>query len=743
MGTFLPERLFAMMSPVRDVLMPMLQRAVRRRSTSRAVSSLSFEVTRHHRRCRRRREGAPRDYNSSSCTMPGLFSIPELQTPGDFVRLAKCAMDECDALRHDVLQQVDGKVVLFQLDAISRAVCNVIDAAELTRSVHASEEWRASAERAFGLLSDYMAQLNSDPSLYQALSTVVTNAAENNNTSKSLSEEEGRFAMLLKAEFERDGIHLPEAERERVRAIQGQIVELETLFSRNLVTCEKLFEAEALAVQEVIPPHVLASLGISAGEESAGKILLSNNSPTPILQTLLRYSPNPSLRRQVYMESMTAVPENLPVLDALMRTRHELATTLGFRSYSERFLRDQMAGTPQAVHKFLRELEDCLQPTYRHQMAILQEAKNQVEKSSDLIMPWDVSYYTTLLQNQGGGGDVQSSASAFFTLDGCLASLPVLVDTLFGIQMQEETALTENEQWDLRDSDEQSLIRKYSFTGPDGRPLGTLYLDLHSRPGKYNHAAHFTVRCGCRTTPLLTEEGCDDYDDYQLPIVALVCNLSNGAALSHGEVETLFHEFGHALHSLLSRTQFQHMSGTRGAMDFVETPSHLIEHYVWDAEFLRGVLGRHHATGDVMPDKLIDKLRRSRYAFGAVERLNQVLYAQFDQKIFGIPDSTMPNTTEIFGDLHSQLGIPYAQGTHWHSRFGHLVTYGAGYYSYLYAQVFAGDLWKHLFEGQSLRRESGERLWHGMLQHGGAKDPTAMLTDLLGRRPQVNNFEQV
>merc|ERR1719223_2088503 len=167
-----------------------------------------------------------------------------------------------------------------------------------------------------------------------------------------------------------------------------------------------------------------------------------------------------------------------------------------------------------------------------------------------------------------------------------------------------------------------------------------MYLDLHPRPGKYSHAAHFTVRCGCESHNQLGEGAAE----YQLPIVALVCNVSppnsntgTSAVLSHAEVETLFHEFGHALHSLLSRTSFQHLSGTRVAMDFVETPSHLMEMYIWNKEFLN-VIGRHYETGQLIPEKTIENLIQSRYAFKAMETQTQVVYCLFDQQVFGPPE---------------------------------------------------------------------------------------------------------
>ena len=183
------------------------------------------------------------------------------------------------------------------------------------------------------------------------------------------------------------------------------------------------------------------------------------------------------------------------------------------------------------------------------------------------------------------------------------------------------------------------------------------------------------------------------------------------------------------------------MSGTRGAIDFVETPSHLMEYFCWDADFLSNTLAK-DLLGNPIPAEMIRQLQESRYQFSAIERKNQILYALFDQTLFGGNDRLLASvaedpehaTTRVFAGLHEQLGIPYAAGTHWHSRFGHLITYGAGYYGYQYAQVFAGDLWRHLFENQSDRRTAGDLLWHGLLQHGGAKDPNVMLADLLGQR---------
>lgn len=663
--------------------------------------------------------------------------------------LAGEAVDMCNSARRDLQAQLPVPVssdnpfqaqdYLFQLDHISKTVCNVIDAAELCRSVHVSPEWRESANRAFATLSAYIGELNADTSLYQTL-IKVKEADAAGDIQPPLTDEEKRFCLLLQAEFERDGIHLPDEERQEVQHLQSHVTQLETMFSQNIVHKKKEFQVEKSALEAIYSPEVIQANGIGPEIKS-----LATTSDSDVAQSLLKYSPEPQVRRQVHMESVTACPENLAVLDNLIHLRNEVAIKLGFASYADRFLRDKMAGSQEAVYAFLHKLLHSNQSAFKKEMEELADAKRKVENVQDgTLEPWDVSFYTSVLKARTASNT--PAVSAYLTLDNCINGIQTLVDRLFGIQMIERE-MTVEDAWDTTADSRTTSLRRLEFVDQDGTFLGTIYLDLKRRPCKYSHAAHFTVRCGCRLeSPYGNGSGMSG-NGFQRPIIALVCNLANfsndgSSVLTHQEVETIYHELGHMLHSMLSRTQFQHLSGTRAQMDFVETPSHWLENFVWDPEFLR-VLGRHHSTGEVIPDDDIQRLRDSRNSFHGIERQNQILYALFDQTIFGNPISsnspTIKSTTNIFGDLMRHHGVPYAEGTHWHSRFGHLVTYGSGYYGYLYSQVFAEDIWKTCFEGNSMSRQAGERIWKKMLIHGGARDANLMLKDVLGRPSKVDS----
>lgn len=247
---------------------------------------------------------------------------------------------------------------------------------------------------------------------------------------------------------------------------------------------------------------------------------------------------------------------------------------------------------------------------------------------------WDVPYYMGMLKAQTHEIDSREIA-AYFPLERCLEGLHGLCAELFGLQLA-PAPLLPGEAW-------HPDVRKLALTRQEGGdPLGTIYFDLYPRRDKYASAAHFTVRCGKQ---LARGAG------YQTPVVALVCNFSKAAPaspslLTHAEVETLFHEFGHALHSLLSRTEFQHLAGTRAQLDFVETPSHLFEYFAWDYRFVR-TFAKHYATHEPIPREMMAALRRSKNMFAAMDTQVRIscVWMLYDATDINVGGSNMHDTT--------------------------------------------------------------------------------------------------
>ena len=231
--------------------------------------------------------------------------------------------------------------------------------------------------------------------------------------------------------------------------------------------------------------------------------------------------------------------------------------------------------------------------------------------------------------------------------------------------------------------------------------IGTVYLDLYPREGKYRGAGHFVSRCGhC----LPGEGDIPGTDAFQLPVIALLMNFAppdkrrgmqqegggggEDALLSHYEVETMFHEFGHALHSLLSRTRYQHLSGTRTLLDFVEVPSHVFEHFVWDHRVLKK-FAKHYKTGKCIPLELVDQMNEQRKIFWGIETDQQIVLSLLDQKIHAMIDPTKISTTDVLHQVQREYStIPFHKEMVTHARFTHFVGYGCGYYRYVLFSSF-------------------------------------------------------
>ncbi|KAE9212451.1 Mitochondrial intermediate peptidase [Phytophthora fragariae] len=660
--------------------------------------------------------------SSRSEAKPGLFQLPDLHTPSDFPRLTQDVKLQCHQLRQELAASPPGLQTLRTLDDVSNAICSVIDAAELCRNVHPNENFRRAASECFTELSDFIQNLNADVELYRALKTVT----EDKIGIKGFTPEQRRMGILLRNEFERDGIHLSRSDRQRVISLQNDITHLSMKFQSTMYSAREYVEVPAKLIRGM--PHSITSV---CERKWMSRDTLRVPTDMHVMNTILKWVGAPEVRRKMYIAANSCAKDNLPVLDELRAKRHELAQLLGFPTYAHLATSDRMIGSPEAVENFIEDIAKQLMAKAKMEQKLLLNAKRKHEGHSvDQVYMWDLPYYMGMLKAQEHRIDSRV-ISAYFPLENCLKGLHLLCSRLFGLELKQEPMLNASERW-------HEDVVKLALTR-NGETLGYIYFDLYPRQDKYNHAAHFTIRCGKRLSD----------SSYQKPIVALVCNFNKPAPdspslLTHAEVETLFHEFGHAMHSLLSRTEFQHLSGTRATLDFVETPSHLFEYFAWDYRVV-SEFAHHYRTGAPLPASMMQGLRASKTMFAAMDTQTQCLYSMLDLQLFGeqpLPCSPSTTTQMLHELQNSSTLVPHVDGTYWHTRFGHLIGYGAGYYSYLYARVFAADIWHTNFVGHEgpLNREAGEKLYQNLMVHGGAKDPNALLVDMLGREPSPANY---
>ncbi|KAA3476005.1 putative mitochondrial intermediate peptidase, mitochondrial isoform X2 [Gossypium australe] len=598
------------------------------------------------------------DRQNTSST--GLYGFDHLKSPKGFQRFVDEAIERSSELIDYISGMPSSAEIIRAMDEISDTVCSVVDSAELCRQTHPARGFVEEANKA----SMKINYLNTNHTLYNA----VKKAEQDGHL---LPEEARRAALHLRIDFEKGGIHLPSGKLDRVNQLNMDAHKLCREYGENIINDPgyvDIFPASRIPrqIQHLLKPIYRLTSGVSKeslgsyeGEQEKGFRIITE---PRTLFSVLQLTPDEQVRKMAYLKGNSVPHANHEVLDKLLNSRHELAQIMGCKSYAEFVMQLNMASSPEVVVSFLLEMSNMVKEKADEEFNTIRNLKRDVcgQRCVDLE-PWDEAYYTTMMKSSAYNLDSAVVAS-YFSLPQCIEGLKLLVKSLFGASF-DSVPMAPGESW-------HPDVLKMCIHHPEEGDLGFLYLDLFSRKGKYPGCATFAIKGGRKISET----------EYQLPVMALVFNFSRShessiVRLNHSELETLFHEFGHALHALLSRTDYQHFAGTRVALDFAETPSNLFEYYARDYRVLKK-FARHYSTGEVIPEKLVKSLNGARDMFAATELQR--------------------------------------------------------YYSYLYAKCFAATIWKKLCQEDPLSPTTGTLLRTKLLQHGGAKEPADLLTDLVG-----------
>ncbi|CAG8485533.1 12715_t:CDS:2 [Cetraspora pellucida] len=658
----------------------------------------------------------------------GLFRNSELTSPQGFQKEAEKAVRRVKLLINRIVNantDEELRKVVKNLDRLSDVLCSVIDTAEFVRTVHPDQKFSQEANRIYEYLCSFMNSLNTNRELYQVLKRVMSTPS----IYSQFSSEERQVALIFLRDFEKSGIHLPSSDRDKFVQLSDKIIALGRKFTHSQPSkSTKIIEVEASCLD-----------GYSTKNGDTARL---STKPWEA-QMILKLIKDENIRKEMFIASNSATKEQTDLLENLLRTRGELARLLGMDSYSHVFLIDKMIKNPDNVQTFLRTLADHHRPKALADLYLLKEAKRQEMKRKELptVNAWDRDYYTEKVK--ASSTQPMIPISPYFSVGSVIQGLSRLFSKLYGISF-EPSEILPGETW-------HDDVRKLNVIDEQEGKIGTIYCDLFNRYGKYLNAAHYTVRCSRRVddddsigdipsdidvseigelaTP---EQGVRLHGRngrYQLPIIVLTCDFSKPkdgkpCLLSLVEAETLFHEMGHAMHSMIGRTDFHNVSGTRCPTDFVELPSILMEHFVYSPTVL-ALFAKHYDTRKPIPIDLINSHLKARTQFSAMETQYQILMALLDQ-IYHSTLAMSPDfdTTVILANLQDTVGLfPSVPGTAWQIQFGHLFGYGAGYYSYLFCRILAGKLWKQVFEKDPLKREAGQRFRDEVLRWGGSRDP--------------------
>ena len=628
----------------------------------------------------------------------GLFDNPALSAPEGFDAVTEKALLEATVLVKNIIENAENPSVeiVRKFDELSDVLCQVADLAECIRLVHPDAKMKEKALHACVALTTYVEELNTSTSLHRALKNFI----ESGEFSEA-DEVTRRTAESFMHDFEISGIHLEASAREEVVKLNKQILEVSHQFLQNT-------NQPAVIDKEQCPPFLVEKF--------------PSDSKHIVLTHVPYYNPDSKLRALSYLIFYGVFPKQQETLEALLNLRHKLASLVGYPTYAHRVLKSLMAQDSATVSEFLEALSRKILPLAREEAEEMRTLKLEVgdQVNPQVLQPWDVIFATSLAEKkylQRGMDGIRN----WFSLDSCLVGLGNLFDSLFGVKL-EPVSVKEGETWD-------SSVRKYAFVHEKEGLLGYTYFDFYDRQDKMAADCHFTIKGGRELGD----------SSYQLPIITLCCNFQQPGAgrptlLSQRSVENLFHEMGHALHSMLGRPKYQNVTGTRCSTDFAEVPSILMEFFVADRRVL-STFARHHKTNEPLPESLMDIFRLSSNGFfPAFDTQMQVLYAVMDQRFHG-RHPLGESTVELFTGLHRDYApIDYIPQTAWFLRFGHLYGYAAKYYSYLWARAVASLIWKSCFESDPFSREVGER-YREMLMYGGGIHPCKLVRNVLGFEP--------
>lgn len=379
-----------------------------------------------------------------------------------------------------------------------------------------------------------------------------------------------------------------------------------------------------------------------------------------------------------------------------------------------------MVESPSGAIDFLNVLSNCLRPYADMDFEVMNKLKKIESPDFGAVAVWDVPYFTMKLRKEKFKVTA-SDYSPYFSLGACMEGLSNLFRQLYRIELV-SVDVGKGETWSPD-------VYKIAVVHETEGTLGHIYCDFFERQGKPNQDCHFTIRAG-----KLLPDG-----SYQQPIVVLMLNIpqpsfARPSLLSPGMVDNLFHEMGHAMHSMLARTHYQHVAGTRCSTDFAEVPSVLMEYFASDPRVLR-TFTKHFRTEEPMPEELLRRLCASKKLFTASETQAQLFYSVLDQVYHG-EHPLKGTTTEVLAEIQPKYySLPYVPNTSWQLRFGHLVGYGAKYYAYLVSKAVASRIWQRYFEADPFNGEQGERYRRECLAHGGGKPPRQLVADFLREEP--------
>jgi len=644
------------------------------------------------------------------------FSVP---TPAEIDAACAAAIEQANAVVAEVLAVPAGERTFANTMLRLEDAADIIERAQgrygFMSYVAEDADVRSAADALREALEKFEIELGFREDVYGAV-------LEYSRTPEAgaLTGEAKRLLDFTLRDYRRNGFGLPAEERGRVKALMNRLVELGLQFQRNIDTYD---DAIMVTREELagLPDSYVSRLRTEVRD---GQTLYRVSLDYPELYPFLESAEDEDLRRELntkwYRKGGT---ENVRILEEAIRVRDELAKLLGYESWAAYVLEVKMAKHPGAVRDFLSDLRSKIEPKRLRDMEALLAAKREHTGNPDATLNiWDWRFYhNRLLKTKYAVDDFE--VAKYFPLEAVLQGMFDVYETIMGVRFE---PVEPARGW----HPDVKLFRLRDAAS--GQELAYFFMDLFPRPNKYGHAAAFTLSGGRRLPD----------GSYQKPVSAIVANFTKPtpeqpSLLRHSEVETLFHEFGHILHQTLTTAERLRFSGTRTERDFVEAPSQMLEHWVWEPGVL-AAFSRHVDTGAPLPEELLASMVAAKNLSSAVICARQLYLAEMDFAFHS--GGADKDTTVLCQELHRVSGFEPIEGTYYQAGFGHLFGYDAGYYGYKWSEVFADDMFTRFEAAGPMDQAIGLEYRRRVLEPGGSLDGDVLVRAFLGREPTSDAF---
>ena len=596
-------------------------------------------------------------------------------------------------------------------------------------SVMNSDELRDAYESCLPVLSEYGTWVGQHKGLFEAYKAIKTSEAFS-----ALDQAQQKTITDALRDFELSGIGLPSDEQHRYGEISKRQSELGSQFSNNVLDATMGWSKQVTDVAELagMPESALAAAQASAEAKEQEGYLLTLDIPSYL--PVMTYCDNQALRKELYEAYVTRASDrgpnagkwdNTEIITEQLKLRHEIARMLGFSTYSEKSLSTKMAETPDQVLGFLNDLAVKAKPQGEREVEELRQFAEKEFGVSELNL-WDIAYYSEK-QKQNLFEISDEELRPYFPESNAVSGLFEVLNRVFGMSVTEREGV---DTW--HDS-----VRFFDIFDATGTLRGSFYLDLYAREHKRGGA--WMDDCRGRR---ITQSG-----ELQTPVAYLTCNFNKPvgdkpALFTHDEVVTLFHEFGHGIHHMLTQVEAGAVAGINGVpWDAVELPSQFLENWCWEEEALSFISG-HFETGEALPKEMLEKMLAAKNFQSAMFILRQLELGLFDFTLHTEYDPEVgARVLETLADVKSKVSVlPSLDWNRFSHSFGHIFAggYSAGYYSYLWAEVLSADAFSAFEEEGIFNTETGNRFLNNILEMGGSEEPMELFKRFRGREPQID-----